>query len=124
MFDWLEKMRRAPVSKRRVAALGISLVFTGLVFTLWYNSLSNIFHSEDITAKNASFESPKDNFMANISTAWNGVTGQYSQLQSVLKSTDFSSVLYGNAEYQSTTSVPAIYNVASTSEATSSAQNQ
>ena len=100
MFEFFEKMRQKPVTKRRLIAFGIALFFTGLIFVVWLSVwLPGFFHEQSIEQKNLEIESPKDTLVQNIGSAWDGVLGGFSDLKESLGKTKVSS----EVEYKSPT---------------------
>lgn len=109
MFNWLEKIRQKPLSKRRLIAFGLSFLFTGILFVVWLSVwLPGINREEEIVKKVESFSTPKDSFLQNISSAWQGITEQYSQLEAVLSGINVSKNLTSSVNYQSATNTPTI----------------
>jgi hypothetical protein len=105
MFDFFEKMRQKPVSKRRLIAFGISLFFTGLIFVVWLSVwLPNFFYDQSVEQKNLELESPKDTLLQNIGSAWDGVMGGVSNLKESLGKAKVSS----EVEYRSPTTTEKI----------------
>lgn len=104
MFNWFDKIRKQPLSKRRLVAFSITLLFTGVLFLVWLSVwLPDISRKEEIAKKVESFTTPKDNFFQSVGTAWQGITEQYSRLKDALNGIDVSKNLTSNLNYQSAT---------------------
>jgi hypothetical protein len=108
MFNWLENMRKKPLSKRRLTAFSVALSFTGLLFVVWLTVwLPDFNRKQDIAVKTASFNTPKDNFFESISGVWSGISAQYGQLKSVISNAHMTANLQYQATTTATSSLPA-----------------
>lgn len=109
MFDWLDKIRKEPASKRRLISFGISLFFTGIIFVVWLTVwFPGIARKTEIVKKEDSFSTPKDNFFKSASDAWQGITDQYSRLKNVLGGIDVANNLTSSVNYHSATTTDEI----------------
>jgi hypothetical protein len=105
VFNWLEKIRQKPLSKRRIVAFGISLFVTGILFVVWLSVwLPSSFHTQDVATTNDQFNTPKDTMTQNFAAAWAGITDQFSALKDAVANMNLS----GSAQYQATTSATLI----------------
>ncbi|MDP4103227.1 MAG: hypothetical protein Q8915_19100 [Bacillota bacterium] len=96
-------MRRQPLSKRRLVAFSITLLFVGVLFVLWLTVwLPDFNRQNEIADKNASLNTPKDNFMQNFSAAWGNVSDEFSQLKNALQSGTIKENLSGGVQYMAT----------------------
>jgi len=104
MFDWIEKIRSAPPSKRRFVAFAAALLVTGCVFVLWLAVwLPADKEKQNEVQKNSAYETPAQNFWGNFQTAWSGLSTQFGELKSSVQNIDWSSAEQYKATSTATT---------------------
>ncbi len=82
MFDFLDRMRKEPLSKRRTIAFVISLLFTSAIGTMWYVAVFPELGSTKISS--VDFVTPQEALSANITTALDGLKDSLSSLRQVI----------------------------------------
>ncbi len=111
MFDFFENMRQKPLSRRRLVAFGLALSITGLLFVVWLSVwLPDFFYTQNVESKNnSSFESPKDNVLDSIGSAWQTMQGEFVDLKSAIGGVDLTSQLQYTATTTATTTSPKVF---------------
>ncbi len=129
-FDWLEKMRNKPIKSQRLIAFAVALSFTGLLFVTWLSVLlPGFFHSRDVAQKNEekndTFDTPKDTFVENITSAWHTLGEQFGALKTTVSDVNLSAaVQYSATSTASTTTLDAASTTTSTTSTTASSTPQ
>lgn len=98
MFNLLEKLRTKSRAQRTFIAFSISLLFTGVVFVVWFVAERKP-ESAEIT-KVIEENTPTNTVFKSMTDIWNGVVGTVKNAQETIKTIEFSSTV----EYRSTTS--------------------